>query len=196
MADLKAVVIGASAGGVQALLKILPALSANFPVPIMIVLHIPSDRGSLLASLFDSKCQLAVKEAEDKDTATAGTIYFAPPDYHLLVETTADLALSTDAPVNFSRPSIDVLFQSAADAFGDRLLAILLTGASHDGARGLAAVAAAGGTTVIEDPATAYARAMPDAGILFCPTAEVKPLGAIADQLKAIEAYEHSRTAD
>ncbi|HCQ54148.1 MAG TPA: chemotaxis protein CheB, partial [Brevundimonas diminuta] len=114
----QAVAIGASAGGVQALLTLLPTLPADFPWPIFIVLHVPADRGNVLAPLFEAKCRLEVKEAEDKETARPGVIYFAPSDYHLLVESNGDLALSSDEAVNSPRPSIDVLFESAADAYG------------------------------------------------------------------------------
>jgi len=107
----QAVAIGASAGGVQALLTLLPTLPADFPWPIFIVLHVPADRGNVLAPLFEAKCWLEVKEAEDKETARPGVIYFAPSDYHLLVESNGDLALSSDEAVNYSRPSIDVLFE-------------------------------------------------------------------------------------
>lgn len=188
MRDIEAVVIGTSAGGVQALLEILPLLPSNLRVPVLSVVHIPADRTNVLAPLFASKCQVPVKEAEDKETPVPGTVYFAPSDYHLLVEANGDLALSSDEQVNFSRPSIDVLFESAADTYGERLLAVLMTGANDDGARGLSAVAEAGGYVIVQDPATAYARAMPEAGIKHCPSARIESLRAIGDQLRAIVA--------
>lgn len=187
MARVKAVVIGASAGGVQALLELLPSLPVDFPVPVLVVLHIPPDRTNVLATLFDARCAMTVKEAEDKDTAVPGVIYFAPSDYHLLVEANGDLALSTEKPVNFSRPSIDVLFESAADTYCPDLMAILLTGANDDGARGLSAVATAGGTVLVEDPDSAYARPMPEAGLKHCPSAAALSLKDIASQLRVIE---------
>ena len=113
----RAVVIGASAGGVQALLALLPSLPADFALPILVVLHVPADRSNVLAPLFASKCALTVKEAEDKEPVEPGVVYFAPSDYHLLVEADGALALSSDELVNYSRPSIDVLFESAADAY-------------------------------------------------------------------------------
>lgn len=187
MTDIEAVVIGTSAGGVQALLDILPQLPADFPVPVMAVVHIPADRNNILAPLFASKCALQVKEAEDKEKAAPGVVYFAPSDYHLLVEANGDLALSSDEPVNFSRPSIDILFESAADTYGKHLLAVLMTGANDDGARGLQAIFKAGGRTFVQDPSTAYARAMPEAGLNFCPNAQVESLQGIVEQLRAIE---------
>jgi two-component system chemotaxis response regulator CheB len=188
MKGIEAVVIGTSAGGVQALSAILPSLPADFPATVMAVVHIPADRNNVLAPLFASKCQVPVKEAEDKEAAMPGVVYFAPSDYHLLVEANGDLALSSDEPVNYSRPAIDVLFESAADTYGKHLLAILMTGANEDGARGLAAVVAAGGHVIVEDPATAYASTMPEAGLKSCPTAQVQTLEGIVEQLRGIEA--------
>ncbi|MBD3817386.1 MAG: chemotaxis protein CheB [Brevundimonas diminuta] len=182
----QAVAIGASAGGVQALLTLLPALPADFPWPIFIVLHVPADRGNVLAPLFEAKCRLEVKEAEDKETARPGVVYFAPSNYHLLVESNGDLALSSDEAVNYSRPSIDVLFESAADAYGAGLTGVILTGANDDGAAGLSAVAAAGGIALVEEPAAAYAQAMPQAARNACDAALALPLERIAEHLKGL----------
>lgn len=182
----QAVAIGASAGGVQALLTLLPALPADFPWPIFIVLHVPADRGNVLAPLFGAKCRLEVKEAEDKETARPGVVYFAPSNYHLLVESNGDLALSSDEAVNYSRPSIDVLFESAADAYGAGLTGVILTGANEDGAAGLSAVAAAGGIALVEEPAAAYAQAMPQAARNACDAALALPLERIAEHLKGL----------
>jgi two-component system chemotaxis response regulator CheB len=162
-APVKAVVIGASAGAVQALLHILPLLPADFPLPVLAVVHVPPDRPNALVSLFQTKCRIKVKEAEDKEPALGGVVYFAPSDYHLLVEADGSLSLSSDELVNHSRPSIDVLLESSADAFGPRLTGIILTGANDDGARGLKAVMEAGGTVIVEDPLSAFASTMPEA---------------------------------
>jgi two-component system chemotaxis response regulator CheB len=177
------VVIGASAGAVDALSEILPALGGDFPLPVMVVVHLPPDRKSGMADLFRGRCRVAVKEAEDKEPAAAGTVYFAPPDYHLLVEPDGRLSLSSEEPVLYSRPSIDVLFESAADAHGEALVAVVLTGASADGAKGLRAVCAAGGTALVQDPRTAHSGTMPGAALAACPAAEVLSLGAIAARL-------------
>ncbi|PWE52918.1 chemotaxis protein CheB [Metarhizobium album] len=182
----EAVVIGASAGALEALSAILPALPAGFRMPVLVVVHVPPDRRSALAELFRAKCKLPVEEAEDKQPITGGTIYFAPPAYHLLVEVDRTVSLSSDEPVLFSRPSIDVLFETAADAYGPALIAIVLTGANQDGARGLKAVVEAGGTAVVQEPATAFASAMPEAAILMCPSANVMSLGAITQYLKEV----------
>lgn len=183
----RAVVIGASAGGVQALLALLPELAVDCPFPILVVLHVPADRSNVLAPLFGARCSLTVKEAEDKEPARPGVVYFAPSDYHLLVEADGYLALSSDEAVNYSRPSIDVLFESAADAYGPGLTAVILTGANEDGARGLEAVIAAGGVALIEEPSTAYARTMPEAARNACASAVVMPLERIAEHLKGLE---------
>ncbi|NEI73195.1 chemotaxis protein CheB [Rhizobium lusitanum] len=182
----EAIVIGASAGAIEALSVILPALPRDFRMPILVVVHIPSDKRSAIADLFRAKCQLFVDEAEDKEPISAGKIYFAPPDYHLLVEIGKTISLSSDEPVLFSRPSIDVLFESAADAFGQALIAIVLTGANHDGARGLRAVAEAGGLALVQDPSTAFASTMPEAAIQMCPSAQIMSLGTLAEYLKEV----------
>jgi two-component system chemotaxis response regulator CheB len=131
---------------------------------------------------------MAVREAEDKEPVVPGVIYFAPSDYHLLVETDGSLALSTDEWVNFSRPSIDVLFESAADAYGSALAGVILTGANHDGAAGLKAVVDAGGVAIVEQPAGAYASAMPEAALKACPSAMTMNLDAIALYLSSLGA--------
>lgn len=159
------VAIGASAGGVQALLRILQGLPARFTLPIVAVLHVPDDRPSGLVALFGSRMQMRVCEAADKTALRPGTLYFAPPGYHLLMERDYSCSLSCEAPHHYSRPSIDLLFESAALACRSRLAALLLTGANADGAAGLAAVGEAGGLTVVQDPAEAQARAMPDAAL-------------------------------
>jgi len=182
----EAIVIGASAGALDALSRILPALTPDIRMPILIVVHIPPDKRSVLAELFRAKCAMNVVEAEDKEPIDGGTIYFAPPDYHMLVEVDKTLSLSNDEPVLFSRPSIDVLFESAADAYGPTLLAIVLTGANQDGASGLQAVTRAGGTAIVQDPDNAFASAMPEAAIQSCPSARVMSLDAIAEYLNEV----------
>ena len=181
--DNGAVVIGASAGAIQALSRILPALPPGYTLPVLVVVHIPPGRRNELEMLFAGKCQLPVHEAEDKEPIAPGTVYFAPPDYHMLVERGGTISLSTDEQVHFSRPAIDVLFESAADAYGPALTGIILTGANDDGAAGLAAIARAGGAVLVQDPASAYAPAMPEAAIQLCPTARVLSLDAIVERL-------------
>jgi two-component system chemotaxis response regulator CheB len=167
--NIDAIVIGASAGGVEILSMLLAALPANCPASFFIVMHIPRERPSLLADVFKVRCALPVKEAEDKEPVQPGTVYLAPPDYHLLIDRGPALALSSDEPVHFSRPSIDVLFESAADIYGERLVGLILTGANQDGAAGLAAVGRAGGRTVVQDPDTAAVAYLPQSALLEGP---------------------------
>ncbi|HEX3920539.1 MAG TPA: chemotaxis protein CheB [Caulobacteraceae bacterium] len=178
-----AVVIGASAGAVEALSRLLPAFPADYPAPVLVVVHVPAGRGNVLVPLFQARCRAVVKEAEDKEPLRGGTIYFAPSDYHLLVEPDHTVSLSSDAPVLHSRPSIDVLFESAADAFGPALAGVVLTGANEDGAAGLRAIEAAGGRVLVEDPAGAYAPAMPAAALAACEAARRLSLDAIGSHL-------------
>lgn len=163
--NLDAIVIGASAGGVRALSQILPHLRPNYPLPIAIVVHLPRDRPSQLASVLGSFCPMPVIEIEDKQPFEAGAVYLAPPDYHVLIDRGPVLALIADEPVMFSRPSIDVLFESAARYFRQRVLGIVLSGANADGAAGLAAIDAAGGACVVQAFDDAEASAMPEAAM-------------------------------
>jgi len=176
----QAVVIGASAGGVQALSELLPALPARARAAVFVVLHLPRDRPSMLVEVFAHRCALAVCEAQDKEPVAPGTVYFAPPDYHLLIDRGPQLALSADELVHHSRPSIDVLFESAAEIYRERLLGVILTGASEDGAAGLAAVHGAGGTTVIQEPQTAQSSLMVQSALQRRPPDMVLPLAQIA----------------
>jgi two-component system chemotaxis response regulator CheB len=182
----EAVVIGASAGALEALSVILPALPAGFGLPLIVVVHVPPDKRSMLVELFQAKCRIPVREAEDKEPISRGSVYFAPPDYHLLIEAEKSLSLSSDEPVLFSRPSIDVLFESAADAYGSALIAIILTGANQDGAKGMKAVAETGGVALVQNPDGAFASAMPEAAIEMCPSARVMSLDAITAYLQEV----------
>ncbi len=161
----QAVVIGASAGGSTALMNILPQLPANFPIPIIVAQHLhPLQDGP--AVLYRAQgCALTLKEAEEKEAALPGFVYFAPPNYHLLVEDDHTFSLSVDAKVNFTRPSIDVLFQSAADAYGVTLIGVVLSGANQDGAAGLNIIKQRGGLAIVQDPATSEISYMPRAAI-------------------------------
>jgi two-component system chemotaxis response regulator CheB len=183
---IEALVIGASAGGVDALMMLLPALPAHCKVPVMIVLHLPRHHPSSLVEIFAPRCALPVREADDKEPIAPGTVYFAPPDYHLLVDQGPALALSADEPVNYSRPAIDVLFESAADFYGQALGGIILTGANDDGAAGLVAVRRAGGVTIVQQPDTAAAPLMPQAALDTGPVDFVLPLDGIARLLGSL----------
>jgi two-component system chemotaxis response regulator CheB len=162
---VEAVVLGASAGGFEALLAVLTGLPSTYPMPLVAVLHLPDHHESKLAELFGHRLALQVREARDKETLAPGTLYFAPSGYHLSIETDHSFSLSCEDRVSYARPSIDVLFASAADAYGKSLAAALLTGANYDGAAGLAGIRLAGGLTIVQDPATAVVATMPEAAI-------------------------------
>jgi two-component system chemotaxis response regulator CheB len=174
------VVIGASAGGIAALKTVTAPLPARFPLPIVVVQHVRAGTTIDYMTVFGHPEGLAAKEAEDKEPLRPGMIYVAPPGYHVLVERSGQLALAVDPPVNFSRPSIDVLFETAAEAFGARLVGVVLTGANADGALGLRAVKNAGGLTIVEDPATAAVRQMPEAALREAEPDLVLPVEKIA----------------
>jgi two-component system, chemotaxis family, protein-glutamate methylesterase/glutaminase len=162
---VSAAVVGASAGGISALDKLLPMLPASTPFPVTCVLHLPPYSRSLVSEIFSAKCKLIVKEAESTERLRPGHVYFAPPGYHLSIEADQSFSLSLDHPVSFSRPAIDVLFESAARAYGANLLGILLTGANSDGAAGLQHIKARGGFTIVQDPASAEFPTMPGAAL-------------------------------
>lgn len=189
-----AIVIGASAGGVQALSEVLPGLPGGSKVSVFVVLHLPRDRPSLLAEVFSRKCALEVREAVDKEPVAPGTVYFAPADYHLLIDRGPQLALSADELVHHSRPSIDVLFESAAEVYRERLLGIILTGANEDGAAGLAAVHDAGGVTVIQEPQTAQSSQMVLSALELRAPDFVFSLGAIAELLREVGLHSAARS--
>ena len=182
-----ALVIGGSAGGVDALVGLLPALPRGYPLPVLCILHLPGDRDSRLAELFGERLPLPVREAADKETIAPGTVYFAGPGYHLSVERDRSFSLSCEPPVAFARPAIDVLMESAADAYGAGLAGILLTGANHDGAEGMAAIHAGGGFTVVQDPQDAQVPTMPQEALRRFTPHLVLPLAAIHALLPMLE---------
>lgn len=159
------VVVGVSAGGVDLLLQVLPRLPADFAVPIVVCLHAAPGTTAELAGMLDERTRLKVVEAADKQPMRPRHVYLAPGGYHLLLERDGVFSLSVDEPVRFARPSVDVLFDSAAHAFRQRVLAVVLSGANDDGARGAARIKAAGGTVLVQDPSTAMAEDMPRAAL-------------------------------
>ncbi|CAN5121519.1 chemotaxis protein CheB [soil metagenome] len=163
------VVIGASAGGIESLNQVIPALPDHLDAAVVVVVHMRADQPSLLPSLYARRTRLAVKEVEDKDGLMRGTIYFAAPGYHLLVERDLSLSLSIDPPVHFCRPAIDLLFETAADAMGRRVIGVLLSGANDDGAIGLELIKTAGGFTIVQEPSQASSATMPQSAIDRCP---------------------------
>ena len=175
----KIIVVGTSAGGLAALQVLLPGLSEEFPSPVVVVQHRSKEPGSRLCDFLQKSSRLPVGEPEDKEPIRPGRVYLAPRDYHLLIEA-GSFALSTEAPVYFARPSIDVLFESAADAYGDEVVGVILTGANGDGARGLARIKDAGGLALVQEPSTAQAREMPEAAIAATGVDRVLPLREMA----------------
>ncbi|MGC2399580.1 MAG: chemotaxis protein CheB [Acidobacteriaceae bacterium] len=189
-----AVVIGVSAGGLGALKVILPALPASFPLPIAVVQHRDERSDGFLAAYLNAMSKIGVSEAEDKEPFRPGHAYLAPAGYHLLIEADRTLSLTVDQRVNYCCPSIDVLFESAADAFAESLIGVVLTGANADGAQGLKVIKARGGLTIVENPQTASVSAMPRAALRATSVDHVADLPRIAQFLIQIcaldEAYD------
>lgn len=187
----EAIVIGVSAGGLGALAEVLPKFDKDMTLPVMIVQHQSHDSDDFLVRYFDQLCRQSVREVEDKMPVESGAIYFAPANYHLLVEPDRTLSLSTEARVNYSRPSIDVLFESAADTYMDRLVGIILTGANPDGTNGAARIKELGGLIIAQDPETAEAKAMPMSVIKHVQVDHILPLNRIGDFVNRLNQKEN-----
>ena len=179
------IVIGTSWGGLAAVRAILGALPAEFDIPIVVVQHRHRDSDAKLGRFIRRHTHMRVCDVEDKMPVEPGRLYVAPPDYHTLVEQ-GFLSLSTEGPVRYSRPSIDVMLTSAADAYERRTVGVILTGANNDGARGLRRVADVGGLPIVQDPASAEVATMPKAAIAAVPMARVFPLDRIAGFLASL----------
>ncbi len=180
----RAIVIGASAGALNALKTVLVPLPPDFPIPLIIVVHVSPERTEnyMIEHLNDS-CSLNVKEADEKEPVKPGNVYVAPSDYHLLLEADGTLSMSVDEKVNYSRPSIDVLFESAAESYSSELIGIILTGANSDGAEGVKAIKENGGLTIVQNPDTAESNYMPLAAIKACEADYILPLPEITELL-------------
>jgi two-component system chemotaxis response regulator CheB len=176
----KIVVIGSSAGGMAALTDLLSALPATYSLPTVIVQHLHPSQDTTFVEYFDRECALSVKEADEKEAIKAGHVYFAPPNYHLLIEDDGTFSLSVDEKVNYVRPAIDVLFESAVDVYGGGVIGVILTGANDDGALGMRLIKERGGLTIVQDPATAEAPIMPQAVIAATQVDHVLALPEIA----------------
>ena len=187
----EAIVVGVSAGGLVALAEVLPKLDKDMTLPVMIVQHQSHDSDDFLVRYFDDLCRHSVKEVEDKMPVESGTIYFAPANYHLLVEPDKTFSLSTEARVNYSRPSIDVLFESAADTYMDRLVGIILTGANSDGTNGATRIKELGGLIIAQDPETAEADAMPMSVIKHVQVDHILALNRIGDFINSLNQKEN-----
>lgn len=183
----KLIVIGASLGGMSAMQNILAALPVNLQAAVVLVLHRDRDSGETLSGLLQSRCALPVAEPEDKEPILSGRVYLAPADFHLLINEDC-FSVSAEEPVKYARPSIDVLFESAADAFGDRTIGVILTGANDDGATGMAAIKNSGGFTIVQEPKTAECPHMPQAAIAARAVDYIMPLEEIGPLLAKIAA--------
>ncbi len=182
----KAVVIGSSAGGMKALRTIFEGLSPSFRIPVIIVQHISPDSENYLIQILNDQKKLTVKEADEKEKPARGMAYIAPPNYHLLFESDQTFSLTIDERVNYARPSIDVLFETAAEAYKDSLIGIILTGANTDGSRGLKKIKEFGGLAIVQDPETAEAESMPRAAMITSQADRVLPIGEIAGFLNSL----------
>jgi two-component system, chemotaxis family, protein-glutamate methylesterase/glutaminase len=176
--------IGASSGGIEAFQRLLPSFAPEVPFAVVLVVHRPAHGPGGLQRCLSSPCPLPLTEVEDKEPVSRAHAYLAPGGYHTLIEREGTFALSVDDPVHYSRPAIDVLFESAARAYGERTVGILLTGANADGAAGLAAIEAVGGLAIVQDPSTAAASEMPTAGLRTCRAPIVLTLDEIARALR------------
>lgn len=165
MENCNALIIGGSAGSIEVLLNVLPGLNSFLDFPIVIVLHRKSGKDNILTDILSTKTQLRVKELEEKEKIKPSTIYLAPPNYHTLIEADQTFSLDASEKVNFSRPSIDVTFESAAEVFKNNLVCLLLSGANNDGTEGLKKVKDKGGKVIIQDPNSAIVRYMPEFAI-------------------------------
>lgn len=161
----KIVVVGTSAGGIEILSRIIPCISAESQASVLIVQHMSADSDTTFLRMMNKICKVRIKEACATEELKPGVVYFAPPDYHLLVENDGTLSLSSDEKVNFSRPSIDLLFETAAEAFGKNVTGILMTGANSDGSRGLQKIQQLGGKTIVQDPRDAQYPEMPSSAL-------------------------------
>lgn len=179
------VVIGTSWGGLNALSTVIGGLPATFALPLVVVQHRSPDAASLLPELLQARTRLVVTEVDDKRPMAGGHVYVAPANYHLLIER-GFFSLTTDPPVRYSRPSIDVTFVSAADEYARAVIGVVLTGANEDGALGLRRIADRGGHAIVQDPASAESPIMPQAALHLVPTARVIPLERIAGHLVSI----------
>ena len=182
----EAVVIGVSAGGLHALNAIFTHLPEGFGISIIVVQHIHPHADTGLVDLLNKRHTLRIKEADEKESIAPGTVYFAPANYHLLVEEDRTFSLSVEERVNYSRPSLDLLFETAADVYGERLIGIVLTGANRDGSAGLKRIKERGGLAVVQDPETAEASLMPQSALETVPVDYTMPLEEIGPWLVAV----------
>lgn len=192
--EIIAITIGVSAGGLAALSALIPKLSQNLPAAVVIVQHLHVDSDSFLVEHLGRLCSLGVVEVEDKMAIEHGIVYIAPAGYHLLVEECGSyFSLSVDEPVNYARPSIDVLFESAANAWGPKVVGVLLTGANSDGAKGLKTIKDKGGRTIVQNPQEAEYEAMPMAAISSFEVDDILTLKEIGEAVNILATGENKQ---
>lgn len=177
------IVIGASAGGIKAITYIISALPKTYSFPIIIVLHRLKNVSSKLEDVLQHNCRVTIKEADEKEKLLPKTVYITPANYHLLIEKDRTLSLDYSELVNWSRPSIDITFESASEVYKNKLMGILLTGANNDGAIGLKAIKESGGHTIVQDPKTAEASSMPNAALKLGAASEIMTVPEITEYL-------------
>jgi two-component system, chemotaxis family, protein-glutamate methylesterase/glutaminase len=183
----KAIVIGTSSGGMNALRVMFSILTQDFKTPIIIVQHIGAHSDNLWIKLLNDKCNLCLKEADEKEKIENGVVYIAPPNYHLLIEKDKTFSLTIDERVNYSRPSIDVLFESAAEVYKSSLIGVVLTGSNHDGTNGIKRIKQYGGLVIIQNPETAESSFMPASAIAAVKPDYILSLKDIAELLMKLD---------
>lgn len=183
----KAIVMGLSSGGMDALKTIFSELPENFSIPVVIVQHLSPRSDSQWIDILNKKYPIEIKEAEEKEKIKGGTVYLAPPNYHLLLEKDGSFSLSIDERVSFARPAIDVLFETAAEAFGNNVIGVVMTGSNHDGTAGLKKIKKCGGVTIVQDPATAFSSFMPQEAVNNVKPDHIFTLKEITEFLKSLE---------
>lgn len=186
-----AIVVGVSSGGLNALSTLMPMLEKDFALAVIVVMHLSPRSDSFLSKCLNDQCALPVKEADEKEPVTPGNVYLAPPNYHLLVELDRTFSLSTESRVNYARPSIDVCFESAAEAFGEELVGVVLTGANKDGSLGLKVIQDMGGLTIVQNPETAETPIMPQAALDVLTPDHILHLEEMGDVFNKLARGEH-----
>jgi len=183
----EAIVIGVSSGGMTALKFIFSALPADFSIPIIIVQHVSARSDNEWINLLNNNSNLTIREADEKEKIESGNVYIAPANYHLMIEKDKTFLLTIDEYVNFARPSIDVLFESAADAYKNKLIGVILTGSNNDGTKGIKRIKEYGGLAIIQDPETAESSTMPASAIAAILPDHILPLDKIVQLLIKID---------
>lgn len=189
--NYRVIVMGASAGGMDVFSQIFSSLRENFQIPVLVVQHVHRSQSDFYIQRLNRVSPLTIKEAEDKETICPGFVYFSPPDYHLLIDDGATLSLSVDERVQYSRPSIDVLFNSAVEVFNHQTVGVLFTGANQDGAEGMCAIQKNNGLTIIQDPETARHPVMPQSALNLCDMDFIFTVDEIIDLLNEIPFDSH-----